>query len=111
MSKDAKLGLVLGISLIIIVAVVFFRKDASQAKAASDSTAAVKPKSILGTTAVSDLATSSRRHTVVQGDTLFSLANRYYSDPTKFVVIYDANREWLSTPDKLAPGTVLVIPD
>jgi hypothetical protein len=45
MSKDAKLGLVIGIALVIVIAVVFFRKDATVAKAATESTAAaVKPK-------------------------------------------------------------------
>jgi len=113
MSKDAKLGLVLGIGLVIVIAVVFFRKDPSQAKAATDTTAAaVKPKNTLGTPVVSDVRfASGRRHTVVEGDTLFNLALRYYNDPSKFVLIYDANKEWLPTPDRLAPGTVLVIPD
>jgi hypothetical protein len=46
MTKDAKLGLVIGIALVIVIAVVFFRKDATIAKAASEPTAAaVKPKS------------------------------------------------------------------
>jgi nucleoid-associated protein YgaU len=111
MSKDAKLGLVLGIALVIVIAVVFFRKDPSQATAASE-TAAVKPKNTLGTPVVSDVRIAGgRRHTVVEGDTLFSLATRYYNDPTKFVRIYDANRDSLTTPDRLPPGTVLVIPD
>ncbi len=45
MSKDAKLGLVLGIALVIVIAVVFFRKDPAQAKASGEPTAAaVKPK-------------------------------------------------------------------
>jgi nucleoid-associated protein YgaU len=109
MSKDAKLGLVLGIGLVIVIAVVFFRKDGSQATAATE-TAAVNPKNTMGTPVVSDVR-FGRRHTVAQGDTLFSLADRYYSDPSKFVRIYDANKDSLVTPDRLAPGTVLVIPD
>ena len=43
MSKDAKLGLVLGIGLVIIIAVVFFRKDSVQARG-PDTAAAVQPK-------------------------------------------------------------------
>jgi nucleoid-associated protein YgaU len=113
MSKDAKLGLVLGVGLIIIIAVVFFRKDPSQAKAATESTAAsVKPKNTLETPMVSDVRiAAARRHTVTEGDSLFSIAQRYYEDPTKFVRIYDANREALTAPDRLTPGTVLVIPE
>jgi nucleoid-associated protein YgaU len=111
MSKDAKLGLVLGIGLVIVIAVVFFRKDGSQATAATE-TAAVNPKNTVGTPVVSDVRFGpGRRHTVAQGDTLFSLADRYYSDPSKFVRIYDANKDSLAAPDHLTPGTVLVIPD
>jgi nucleoid-associated protein YgaU len=118
MSKDAKLGLVLGIGLIIVIAVVFFRKDAASAKAASETTAAaVQPKGTLAAApmpVVSDvrLAPSrARRHIVVAGDTLFTLAERYYNDRSRFVEIYQANRQALTTPDRLEPGTVLVIPD
>jgi hypothetical protein len=47
MTKDAKLGLVIGIALVIVIAVVFFRKDVATAKAAAteSTAAAVKPKS------------------------------------------------------------------
>jgi hypothetical protein len=61
MSKDAKLGLVLGIALVIIIAVVFFRKDPAQAKAASESTAAVNPKNTLGTPVISDIRSANGR--------------------------------------------------
>jgi hypothetical protein len=44
MTKDAKLGLVLGIGLVIVISVVFFRKDATSSKAAETAAAAVKPK-------------------------------------------------------------------
>jgi nucleoid-associated protein YgaU len=106
MSKDAKLGLVIGIAVVIVIAVVFFRKDANAAKPGTESTAAVQPKGAL----VSNVP-PQRRHTVAEGDTLHSLAVRYYDDPSKFVVIYEANREVLTTPDRLTPGTVVVIPD
>jgi hypothetical protein len=44
MTKDAKLGLVLGIGLVIVICVVFFRKDVASAKGAETAAAAVKPK-------------------------------------------------------------------
>jgi hypothetical protein len=48
MTKDAKLALVIGIAIVIVIAVVFFRKDATTAKAASEPTAAaVHPKSMM----------------------------------------------------------------
>jgi len=57
-----------------------------------------------------ELEIASRDHTVVEGETLFSLAQRYYGDGDRFADIYRANRKVLKTPDALAPGTVLVIP-
>src|SRR5205823_1298742 len=114
MSKDAKLGLVLGIGLVIIIAVVFFRKEPSQAKASTETAAAsVNPKGNYTTPIISDVRTptASRRHTVVAGDTLFNLATRYYDDPSRFGVIYDANRERITVPDRLEPGMSLVIPE
>jgi len=51
------------------------------------------------------------RHTVREGDTLFSLARRYYGDAERFGAIYQANRGVLRSPDPLPVGAELVIPD
>ncbi len=53
---------------------------------------------------------TQRMHRVVQGDTLYSLARRYYSDQSQWRAIWRANRGQLSNPDKLYVGTELVIP-
>ena len=119
MSKDAKLGLVIGIAVVIVIAVVFFRRDPTAANAGTEPTAAaVKPKGVapaFSAPVVSDVrgtpARAGRTHTVVAGDTLSGLAERYYNDRRKFVAIYDANLNVLNGPDELAPGTVLVLPD
>ena len=52
-----------------------------------------------------------RRHVVQDGDTLMSLAQRYYGDRDHFQTIFHGNREQVHAPDRLTPGTVLVIPD
>lgn len=49
-------------------------------------------------------------YTVKPGDSLASLARRYYGDPEKWRVLYDANRELLNNPDDLHVGDVLTIP-
>jgi len=111
MSKDAKLGLVIGIAMVIVIAVVFFRKDQSQAKASTETAAAaVKPKTTVPV--VSDMRppVAVRQHTVVEGESLFSIAERYYGDRTRFVVLYEANRDRLVTPDRLLAGTVVLVP-
>jgi nucleoid-associated protein YgaU len=139
MPNDAKLGLVLGVTLVIAVAVVFFRRDLATAQPNEEPTSAVngaaappaapttppaappnavrdqlhpvKARTAERTTEVRAGGPSSRRHTVRAGDTLFSLARHYYGDGDRFVDLYRANRGTLKSPDALEPGTVLVIPD
>jgi nucleoid-associated protein YgaU len=137
MPKDAKLGLVIGVGLVMVVAVVFFRKDLAATPPATDNVAGsggapaagakgvppvkeapavteerpvrAKPSSQKGDAAVAE--PTLRRHTVREGDTLFSLAVRYYGDAERCTDLLRANREVLDKPDELKPGTVLVIPN
>lgn len=50
-----------------------------------------------------------RYHTVVSGDTLPKLAEKYYGDPNQWRKIYEANKEKIIR-GQLIPGTVLEIP-
>jgi LysM repeat protein len=50
-----------------------------------------------------------RFHTVVAGDSLPSIAQKYYGDSSKWKVIYEANRDKIVR-GQLLPGTVLEIP-
>lgn len=50
-------------------------------------------------------------HTVVPGDTLWDLAQRYYRDPFQWRLIWEANRAQVSDPNLILPGWVLTIPD
>jgi nucleoid-associated protein YgaU len=49
-------------------------------------------------------------HPVQQGDTLASIAQRYYGDPTRESVLREANRIRGGDPDELVPGSWLLIP-
>ena len=49
-------------------------------------------------------------HTVVDGDTLWDLAQQYYQDPFDWRLIWDANRTDITDPNLIVPGQVLVIP-
>jgi hypothetical protein len=44
MPKEAKFGLVLGVSLVILIAVVFFRREAAQARVSGDAASAAAVK-------------------------------------------------------------------
>ena len=51
-----------------------------------------------------------KTHIVKQGETLSSIAYKYYKDSSRWKVLYDANKNILKTPDTITPGTKLVIP-
>lgn len=53
---------------------------------------------------------SQGTHTVVKDDTLWDLAQRYYSNPFEWRVIWNANRDVVEDPNWIYPAEVLVIP-
>ncbi len=56
-------------------------------------------------------ATAARRHVIAKGDTLFSLAQRYYGNRSRWKDIFEANRDQLrSREDPLKIGMELRIP-
>jgi nucleoid-associated protein YgaU len=61
------------------------------------------------TQAVGD-STQNQFYTVASGDSLGSIAQKFYGDAVYFPAIFDANRTLLSSPDELAIGQRLVIP-
>ncbi len=71
---------------------------------------------VAGVAAVNDLITvhtpepESQWHTVVAGDNLSKIARKFYGDPNKYPVIFEANTPMLKHPDKIYPGQMLRIP-
>lgn len=55
-------------------------------------------------------AATGRTHTVSEGETLGSIAAKYYRTPSAFQKIFDANRDVLSDPNRILPGQHLRIP-
>jgi nucleoid-associated protein YgaU len=112
MPNDAKLGLVVGVGLVIAAGVVFYRKDAPTGNAAAidkplQTVQADSPASKEATLAK---VTAARRHTVQAGETLASLARQYFGDESKVAAIRQLNPA-LQGPQDPPAGTVLVIPD
>jgi nucleoid-associated protein YgaU len=50
-----------------------------------------------------------RKYTVVSGDTLWAISDRFYGDPKRYQPIADASG--VSDPDRIYHGQVLTIPD
>jgi LysM repeat protein len=53
----------------------------------------------------------ARRYTVRTGDTLSSIALRFYGSRARWPLIYQANKSVIKNPDSIFPGEVLTIPD
>ncbi len=125
MPNDAKLGLIVGVGLVVLASVVFFRKDGP-----IGTPVAQVPSSTRGTSAAAtgpgrgpiqampakgtprgESNRAVRRHTVQEGETLPDLALRYFGDREKSTEIARANPGVLSDSQELTPGTVLTIPD
>lgn len=53
-----------------------------------------------------------RTYEVEEGDTLWGIAGKeeVYSNPFKWIAIYNANKDNLSSPDNIVPGQLLKIP-
>ena len=54
--------------------------------------------------------TGGQVYTVRKGDTFYSLARRFYSDQARWRDIWEANKNRVPDPDKLAVGIKLIIP-
>jgi nucleoid-associated protein YgaU len=52
----------------------------------------------------------SEAYTVKSGDTLWRIAENCYGDGSKYLRIFEANKELLQTPEAVVPGQVLQIP-
>lgn len=55
-------------------------------------------------------APSARTYTVQAGDSLSKISKQFYGDATKYMKIFEANKDKLADPDKIKPGQELVIP-
>jgi nucleoid-associated protein YgaU len=105
MPNDAKIGLVVGVGLVVVVALVFFRKDEPAPR-----TMALEHRPLIHESRKNATPASPREHKIQAGETLFSIAERYYGDGERFVDLYQANRQLLKNPDHLPAGTVIRLP-
>ena len=57
------------------------------------------------------LPAPARIHEVVSGDTLSKIAKQYYGEASKYMKIFEANKDQLKDPDHIKVGQKLKIPD
>jgi LysM repeat protein len=84
---------------------------AGQARAAGQAGA---PGAAIGQQAYTDALVihheQARHYTVRRGDTLSSIAKRYYGSAADWLTLYQANRSDIKNPDVIYPGEVLSVP-
>ena len=122
MPKDARWGLVVGVTVVILVAILFFGRDMSGALAGVPGALPVKPTATVpdplkqfaiiqaplpGVPSVP----AGRTHKVEDGESLASISTHYYGNADKVSFLFRSNRDRLMAPDRLPIGTLLVIPD
>src|SRR5690242_18073918 len=113
MPNDARLGLVVGVTLVILVAVFFARRDGLRPAPVQATPAAAPVPGLPGVSpgAAAVVPGRPRSHTVEEGESLTTLAVRYYGDPAQVSYLFRANQDRILAPDRVPIGTVLRIPD
>lgn len=115
MPSDARLGLVAGVCLVIAVAVVFYRTDGKgvlpTGAVGRPITASAEEEGGEGSATPAVPERPTRLHKVAEGETLTSLALKYYGDRARASFLFRANRDQIQAPDRVPVGTVLRIPE
>ncbi len=52
-----------------------------------------------------------KTYTVAAGDTLSKIAKQFYGDASKYMKIFEANKDQLTDPNKIRVGQVLKVPE
>ena len=116
MPKDARWGLVVGVTVVILIAVLFFGRDMSGALAGVPGALPGRQSALPSSYVQSPLpgvppVPAGRTHKVEEGESLASIAVHYYGDSRRVSFLFHSNRDRLMAPDRLPIGTLLVIPD
>jgi LysM repeat protein len=69
-----------------------------------------QPKAAAATAAAGSGGTSGQTYTVQAGDTLSKIAKQFYGDANAYNKIFEANKDQLSSPDRINAGQELKIP-
>ncbi|MFC0676366.1 LysM peptidoglycan-binding domain-containing protein [Lysobacter korlensis] len=90
--------------------------DLSNVGSSSDTVPSLRPDSSKlegGSSGAPLTASDTARRTirVEHGDTLAAIARRVYGHPSRWPLIFDANRDRLDDPELIYPGLILLLPD
>ncbi len=127
MQKDLKIGLVLGLILVIVTGLWLSAgpglspeakmqepRESGTEHADSNQLSIINNQSKLPDPTVYEQAEkikTQKFHIVRKGETLSEISRKYYGSANKWQKILDANRNVISDANKLRPGTKLIIPE
>ena len=102
-STDSIVSLVLGLAVVLVVGLTIVNYIKSRTQQAASTTQTTTEKTTTEATSL------PAKHTVVAGESLWTIAETYYKSGYNWVDIRDANT--LVTPNLIEPGQTLIIPD
>ncbi len=136
MPKDLKIGMLLG--MVLVMAVMFWlsigpglspkariqhlrnvatvqENSGSPNNHPTNSSAAIQPDSTIysaghPTVEQTGKIKTQKFHIIRQGETLSEISHKYYGSANKWRMILDANRDEIEDVSKLKPGTKIIIP-
>jgi len=76
----------------------------------SDLTAEIDAPAAQAAAASASGPSSARSYLVQPGDNLSKISKQFYGDATKYMKIFEANKDKMTDPDHLKAGTNLIIP-
>jgi nucleoid-associated protein YgaU len=130
MPKDLKIGMLLGLVLVMAVMLWLSIGPGLSPKARiqhlrnvatvqgnsgspnnhpTNSSAAIQPNSTIYEQ--TGKVKTQKFHIIRQGETLSEISHKYYGSANKWRMILDANRDVVKDANKLRPGTKLIIPE
>ena len=137
MQKDLKIGMLVG--LVLVMAVMLWltigpglspkariqhlrnvatvqENSGSPSNHPTNSSAAIQPDSTIysgghPTVEQAEKIKTQKFHIVRKGETLSEISRKYYDSANKWQKILDANRQIIKDANKLRPGTKLIIPE
>ena len=71
----------------------------------------VEPPKVLPKPEPAERIKTQRFHIIRRNETLSNISYKYYGSASKWSKIFRANRNVLTSPNKIKPGTKLIIPD
>lgn len=130
MQKDLKIGMLLGLVLVMVVMVWLSIGPSLSPKAAGPDTRPAGSNN-LSTNGLTELNTEDNQskptdstiyeqtekiktqkfHIIRQGETLSIISYKYYGSANKWQMIFKANRNVINDVNKLRPGTKIIIPE